>query len=590
MIFALGLLAGFGVAWALGADLSRLATVRMRGTPLVIVALAIQIVVFTSLNTIIATNMDTSLHVLSYALIIGFFLLNVRLPGFWLVGFGVFANALVITLNHGRMPVSLAAWQGSGGDPREITVTGENANNVLAGPHSHLPWLGDVLSLPHGVPFATAISIGDMLTLLGLIAFVYRVCTPSSIGRTTNLFAPLRADAFRRVLAGRFVSGTGDWLSQAALVTWIYASTHSTYLVAAFLVSRIVSGILGGVASAPLLDRTSGFRLLSGVEALRGVLTLSLLPLAVSGQIWPVVCISASSSFLSAATSPTASSLIPDVLPTNLLQAGNALHNLAPTLSSILGAAAGGFLVIHYGIGAALAVDVATFVAAALLYHAFAGRTTPIAGENTPLKSRRALAYGALESRVVLAVIASFTFATAAFGMLNAITPTLFEHRFQASGVYGYVAATLGIGYLCGELLTGLIQRHSVVHRSLGVAFFCTALAALLFADSPTIQTAFLAAFMLGATDGVTEVAHDTLIQLHTRSGTRGGVFAIATSVERAGMLAGLIIAPMIVSLSSPQTAARCSAALLLVAAVIAAASVFQPRRASTEQMSMLDY
>ena len=106
MIFALGLLAGFGVAWALGADLSRLATVRMRGTPLVIVALAIQIVVFTSLNTIIATNMDTSLHVLSYALIIGFFLLNVRLPGFWLVGFGVFANALVITLNHGRMPVS----------------------------------------------------------------------------------------------------------------------------------------------------------------------------------------------------------------------------------------------------------------------------------------------------------------------------------------------------------------------------------------------------------------------------------------------------------------------------------------------------
>ena len=186
-------------------------------------------------------------------------------------------------------------------------------------------------------------------------------------------------------------------------------------------------------------------------------------------------------------------------------------------------------------------MDVATFVAAALLYHAFAGAAfTPERARIPAVKPRRALAYGALESRVVLAVIASFTFATAAFGMLNAITPTLFEHRFQASGVYGYVAATLGIGYLCGELLTGLIQRHSVVHRSLGVAFFCTALAALLFADSPTIQTAFLAAFMLGATDGVTEVAHDTLIQLHTRSGTRGGVFAIATSVERAGMLAGL--------------------------------------------------
>jgi len=234
-----------------------------------------------------------------------------------------------------------------------------------------------------------------------------------------------------------------------------------------------------------------------------------------------------------------------------------------------VGATAGGFLVIRYGIGTALAVDTVTFAAAAALYHSFSGRgATALPRSVGAGVSRRTLMRALLRSRVVFSVTASFAFATGAFGMLNAVTAPLFDHRYHQPNAYGYVAAMLGVGYLFGEALTGHVRRHAVVRRSVSVAFLITGAAAYLLADAPTVTTAFLAAFMLGAADGVTEVAHDTLIQLNTPRDLRAGVFAMANSIERGGMVLGVLAAPVLLSGRSPETVARLSAGLLVATMV----------------------
>src|SRR5205807_1910168 len=157
---------------------------------------------------------------------------------------------------------------------------------------------------------------------------------PPARSSGTRLFSPLASDAFRRVIAGRLVSSIGDWLTQAACVTWIYSTTRSLTLVSAFLIARTAAYALGGLASAPMLDRLPGFATLSVVEMLRGSLTLAMLPFAAAGQIWPVIGLGAASLFLASATSPTAQGLIPDVLPDEQLQAGNAIHQMARSLTS----------------------------------------------------------------------------------------------------------------------------------------------------------------------------------------------------------------------------------------------------------------
>ena len=86
----------------------------------------------------------------------------------------------------------------AGGKLSEFDRHGVSTNNVLAGPHTHLGWLGDVFVLPFRVPFASILSIGDLLIVMGMVAFVYRTCAPKTATRSGNVFAPLRSAAFRR--------------------------------------------------------------------------------------------------------------------------------------------------------------------------------------------------------------------------------------------------------------------------------------------------------------------------------------------------------------------------------------------------------
>ena len=271
------------------------------------------------------------------------------------------------------MPVSAQAWRASGGD-LSVFVGGVSDNNVLAGPGTHLRLLSDIFALPPQLPLASVLSVGDILIVIGMVAFVYRTCAPAVATGGSNVFAPLRSAAFRRVIAGRLISNVGDWLTQAAVVTWIYAGTRSVAMVSAFLVMRMAGYVLGGLASAPVLDRVPGFRALSLVEVLRGATALAMIPFAMAGQLWPVILLATVSSFMSAATSPTAQGLIPDVLPAEQLQAGNAIHQMARSLTSVVGAVVGGFAVAQFDIQTALAIDLVTFCAAALIYHRFGRR------------------------------------------------------------------------------------------------------------------------------------------------------------------------------------------------------------------------
>lgn len=577
MIVGLALVLGLVVAWTLGAKPSRLADLRLRGSFLVFGSLAIQIAIYTALRSHVPTAWDGPLHIISYLMLIGFLLLNLRVPAFWLVGVGLLTNVLVIFTNGGHMPVSAAAWKAAGRSLAIFHRNGISDNNVLADAHTHLRFLSDVFVVPSQVPFASVLSIGDFLIVLGMVAFVYKVCAPVSDRRSVNVFEPLRSPAFRRVIAGRLVSSVGDWLTQAAVVTWIYSSSRSVGLVSAFLVVRMLSLALGGLVSAPMLDRLPAFTTLSLVETLRGGLALTMIPFAVAGQIWPVVALGAASSFLAAATSPTAQGLIPDVLPSNQLQAGNAIHQMARSLTSVIGALVGGFAVAEFNIQTALAVDLVTFCAAALLYRRYArggGLVAHALADAGPSVSRRDLLRAILRNRVVFGLAASFTLVTGAIGIMNSDSSQVFDHQLGSAHAYGYILAMISLGYVCSEILTGYMRRQSVARRSVGLSFMATAGAMFVLSHASTVPIAYLALFLLGASDGITEVVRDSLIQLNTERRVRTGVFALVNSVQTVGMVVGLALAPLIADRFTTGTTLRIVAVGCVVSGIVAGVSL----------------
>jgi hypothetical protein len=87
---------------------------------------------------------------------------------------GAVLNLIVIAANRGYMPASPTALAraGKAQAAERLVAEGVYGNVRAMGEGTRLDVLGDWLYLPHGVPLATAFSLGDLLIGLGLVGLV----------------------------------------------------------------------------------------------------------------------------------------------------------------------------------------------------------------------------------------------------------------------------------------------------------------------------------------------------------------------------------------------------------------------------------
>lgn len=152
-----------------GSDLRRLADVRLRGTWLVWLALAVQVLVISVLPD--GGRASSAAHLASYVLAGAFAVANLRSAGTWLVGAGGSSNLVAIAANGGTMPASAAALEASGWQ----ADAGRFANSaVLEQPR--LAALGDVFVTPSWSPVQSVFSIGDVVIVAGVALFLHLTC------------------------------------------------------------------------------------------------------------------------------------------------------------------------------------------------------------------------------------------------------------------------------------------------------------------------------------------------------------------------------------------------------------------------------
>jgi hypothetical protein len=154
-----------------GGRISRLASIRLRGTWVPVLALAIQVLI----TTIIRDGHEEihkALHIATYVLIGVFLWSNRRLPGVKIIGLGAFLNALVITVNGGQMAASRTAERLAG------LHLGAGFENSAPLAHPHLLWFGDVIPWPGPLP--NVLSIGDLLIYSGTLVLLHRISRRSA--------------------------------------------------------------------------------------------------------------------------------------------------------------------------------------------------------------------------------------------------------------------------------------------------------------------------------------------------------------------------------------------------------------------------
>ncbi|MHB1294726.1 MAG: DUF5317 domain-containing protein [Anaerolineae bacterium] len=158
------------ISLALGGRFTNLANVSLRWSGLVLVALGLQVFIFSPTGQRLVGDALWSgvLYALSLALLLATCWVNRRAPGFAVLGLGLALNAMVIYANAGRMPASLAALSTAGiVDSEAAFLAARATNSVLIDEGTPLWFLGDVMAIPHGVPLANVFSVGDVLIAIG---------------------------------------------------------------------------------------------------------------------------------------------------------------------------------------------------------------------------------------------------------------------------------------------------------------------------------------------------------------------------------------------------------------------------------------
>jgi hypothetical protein len=173
MLFLVSVAVGILIGYLARGRLSNLGHLRLRGLWLVLVALLLQVLIFPLFTDRPIIPVGTAaLHIVSYVLLFAFLMVNVfRIRPLLLVGLGAVLNLLVISVNGGHMPASVAALEKAGAT--DVVVALEEApvygNIVRMGDSTSLDALGDVLYIPAGFPLARTFSVGDVLVMVGLV-------------------------------------------------------------------------------------------------------------------------------------------------------------------------------------------------------------------------------------------------------------------------------------------------------------------------------------------------------------------------------------------------------------------------------------
>jgi MFS family permease len=384
---------------------------------------------------------------------------------------------------------------------------------------------------------------------------------------------PLRSAAFRHLAAAYWVNEFGNWIGEIALTLLVYDRTHSALATAGlFLALRFLPALV-----APFLTvRVETLRarvVVTVLYVIEGFFFGGIAWLAHHFSLGAVLALGGLDGLLAITAkaltrSATASRLRDD----GLLREGNGILNLGAMTSTAGSPVIAGVLVAWRGAAAALLLDAATFLAAALII-----ATAPeirLTAEAKLSFTRRldevvAQVRGHLPLRRLLVAIALVM----AVGAIPVPIEVVFvRHTLRDSAsAYGLLLGSWGIGMVIGG--AGFIAgSRAGLNRLLVVGVLLTALGYGGIAASPTLAVACVFSAIGGIGNGAAWVAAVTAVQEVTSPGSQSAVMSVLEGLNQVMPAIGFVIGGLLTAATSTRVAFGVAA--VLISAVVAVAAL----------------
>jgi MFS family permease len=393
------------------------------------------------------------------------------------------------------------------------------------------------------------------------------------------LLAPLAGRDYRFVWIGESVSLLGDQFNTIALAWLVLDLTGSGFALGVILIAAAIPRatflLVGGVLS----DRISPRDLALVSNIVRAVLTTLVAGLVIGDRVelWHLAAVGVVFGTVDAVFLPAINTLVPRLVPVEHLAAANAVMQGTAQLVGTVGPAIAGIAVALVGVGAAFAVDAATFAFAALmLWFVRSGGTAPT-DDDAPAESGPSIRASLVEGgRIVLgdpvmrSIVVLSTAANLAFtGSVVVGLPWLVLVRFGGDALtLGFLFAAYGAGSLVGVLAAGSLPRPRRF-GSIVLAFVLLAgvgLGAAGLAPSAAMVAVILA--VIGALNGWINVVVVAWVQGRTDPEILGRTMSFL-------MLGSVVAAPLSLAIAAIVVDTNATALFLAAGAlVIASAAV----------------
>jgi MFS family permease len=386
-----------------------------------------------------------------------------------------------------------------------------------------------------------------------------------------GILRPLRIRDFALLWAGATVSLAGDGVYVVALAWQVYELSDSPTALSlvgvAWTLPLGIFVLLGGIVS----DRLERRRIMIAADVLRAVAgaTIGVLSLTGAIELWHLIALAAVFGTGEAFFGPAFTSIVPQIVPRNLLLQANSLDQfIRPFAFLLMGPALGGWMVAAFGPGEAFLFDAGTFLVSAMAIFLIRPRRAARedqAGRSLLRDLREGLAFVKANAWLWATLAAAAAFLLAYWGPIDVLVPYRVRNELggEASD-YGLVLAFGGVGSILAALILSQrgLPRHHITFMYL--AWTIGSLALVGFGLATAVWQLQAVSLLEGAFFTAGMVVWGTLVQTLVPGELLGRVTSLDWFVSTS-------LVPVSFALTGPVSAVLGAQTTLVVAGIVAA-------------------
>ncbi|MEH2207024.1 MAG: MFS transporter [Nostoc sp.] len=394
------------------------------------------------------------------------------------------------------------------------------------------------------------------------------------------MFRAFSSRNFRLYYTGQAISLIGTSMTQVATSWLVYRLTDSALLLGlvgfASQIPTLLLIPLGGI----IADRLNRHQILLVAQILGMLQSLALTWLALSGtiNIEYIVILGMLQGIINAFDIPTRQAFLPETVGKENLGNAFALYSSLVSVTSMVGPAIAGLLIVALGSGLCFLIDSISYIAViiALLAIRLTSRKAVISKRKPleELKTSFKYAFGFLPIRSVLT---GSGLVCCVWGFYLALGPIFAKEILQGGpNTFGFLMTASSLGTLAGGIY---LTKHSNVLESgkvlaLGIGFMGVSL--IVFALSRVFWLSLLSLFAAGFGFILQIIAGRTLLQLLVSDENRGQITGLYVMASTGAVPIGNLIAGALASkIGSSNT-------VILGASICIAGSIFFMQQIST--------